>query len=228
MSFEYIWLPSDFTFLLQSDMQATGYGFQYLKKTLWSQPHFQSVYLRAVADLDVGLKFDKAVNSLGWLGIRDRLCSLYLYHNKHGRFPAEPDLRYVKDLLVFEDKVSSKTSQGTSHAYLLGFYILMEGSRSEGNVQRVDELKHFLDFEMTSLLQMVKTKTVQLDWLLLSLWYFKKFLGVERVKKLANSSGGFNSLRASLDKKQQYQFYRGLLNYGASVNNDEIFHKVTI
>lgn len=228
MTYGYVWLPPDFTFLLQSDMQASGYGFQYLKKTLWSQPRFQSVYYRATRDLEVGTSFEKAINSLGWLGIRDRICSLYLYHQKNGNYPNGSDLSLVQDILKFEEKISSKTTQGHSRAYLLAFYLTMEQGTSKGNVHPVSELNRFFDPDMLELLQGIRTKTMDIDWLLLSLHYFMKLLDKERVKKLVLSKGNFMALRESLTKQQKYEFYRGMLSYGASIQNGEHFCGVRV
>lgn len=223
MAYGYVWLPSDFVFLLQSDMQASGHGFRHLKKDLWNKPHFQSVYLRATRDLDLGLQFEKAINSLGWLGIRDRLASLYLYHQKHGQFSNGADLSLVKDLIQFEEKISSKTTQGHSKAFLLGFYLTMEQYTRKSNVQPVNELSRFLTSDMVDLLNAIKTRTMDIDWLLLSLHYLLKFIEPERVKKLVLNSGNFLALRESLTDKQKYEFYRGMLSYGASIQNGEHF-----
>lgn len=228
MTYGYVWLPPDFIFLLQTDMQASGYGFGYLKKTLWNQPHFQSVYLRATRDLDLGTSFEKAINSLGWLGVRDRLCAQYLHHQRVGKYPHTPDLSLVQDILKFEEKVAPKTTQGHSRAYLLAFYLSMEQHSRKNNVHPVSELNRFLDPNLLELLQGIKTKTMDIDWLLLSLHYFLKLLDKERVKKLVLGSGNFMALRESLTKQQKYEFYRAMLSYGASIQNGEHFCGVRV
>jgi hypothetical protein len=228
MTYGYVWLPPDFVFLLQSDMQATGYGFQYLKKTLWNKPQFQSVYLRATRDLDLGTGFEKAINSLGWLGVRDRMCSLYLHHQRTGHYPNSTNLDNIKDILKFEEAVALKTTQGHSRAYLLAFYLSMEQHHHKGNVHPVSELNRFIDKNMKELLLGIKTKTMDIDWLLLSLHYFLKFLDADRVKKLVLTNGNFMALRETLTKQQQYEFYRAMLSYGASIQNGEHFCGVRV
>lgn len=226
MTYGYVWLPSDFIFLLQNDMQTTGYGFNHLKKNLWYKPQFQSILLRATKDLEIKGNFEKAMNSLGWLGIRDRICCLYLHHKKFGSFPDFPDLSTLKSLLEFEDKVSFKTTHGQSRTFLLGFYILMYQGKESSSIFNEQELNIFMSKELLSLLKKMNTKSRNLDWLILSLHYFLKFLDPEKIERLFSEKDCFNNLKNCLSEQDKYNFFRGMLSYGASIQNTEYFcHK---
>ena len=125
MYFDYVHLPDEFCTLLKSNMQTTGSGYQFLRKQLWDRPHFQAILKRACADLNGSLSFERIINSLGWLGLRDRLASTYLYHQEFGHFPDVVLLKNIEDILQFEEQLKSQTIDGHGRHFLYCFYIKM-------------------------------------------------------------------------------------------------------
>ncbi len=228
MDIRYINLPEDFTVLLQSNMQSSGNGFAYLKKSLWNTASFQSLVSRSCRDLDENLTFEKLITSLGWYGLRDRLAGTYLYHQKHGVFPDGPTIDLVSDILELEDLVKDQTVDGYNRAFLLGFYFKMSLLSDKKNTHSSTEQQTLVPSDVLELLKLVKTKTAHIDWLCLSLMKACGVHGKDRVLKLLTGGGGFASLRSSMNDDQEYQFVRSMLAYGASIGHHEVFHNPTI
>lgn len=226
MNLQYVHLPQEFTWLLQSNMQSTGNGFSHLKKTIWSTSNFQSLASRTFSDLEGHLSFEKVITSLGWLGFRDRLAGAYLYHQKYGVFPEEPCLDLVSDILDFEDSLKGQTIDGYNRAFLLGFYLKMNllGQKRNNHSFKVS----MISSDVSKLLELVNTKTTYIDWLYISLANACEVHGLERVRKLLEAGGGFASLRRGMTNDQDYQFIRSFLAYGASIGHLEVFYNPTI
>lgn len=238
MTSKYVNLPREFIILLQSNMQTSGHGYALLRKSLWSSASFQSMIARTCSDIDGNLSFEKIINSLGWLGLRDRFANAYLHYQKFGRFPQAPTLELVEDILDFESKLKGNTVDGYGRAFLFGFYKKMNYFKEESQLTSINgSLKNTrqegLPFKIISddsykLLGIMKSRCAFIDWLCLAVDSTCEFHGFERVHKLISSGGGFASLRHGLDKKQEYLLMRRFLSYGASIQHMDVFYNPTV
>jgi len=224
MAFDYIHLPREFTFLLRSNMQSTGYGFSYLKKTLWERPGFNALVAQLCGDLGKRITFEKVTTSLGWLGLRDRIAAAYLHHAEYGVFPSQSNLLPLKEVLDFEDSLKGFSVDGHSRAFLLGFYLKM-GIIKELRAENKDTAeRNLLSKDLPVVLNIAGSRVTEIDWLCLSLHYFLKNLGKERVLQSLDEEGSFINLKNQLDEQQRYKMTKGLLAYAASIGDKDALY----
>jgi|GEM_PF-1978320 hypothetical protein len=229
MAYGYVHLPEEFVTLLQSNMQTSGSGYARLKRDYWQRPHFQSVLSRATADLGNRQSFEQLINTLGWLGLRDRLAAFFLEHQAKGYYPKSFTLESIEDILAFEDEVKSLNLNGYSRAFLIGFYLKMghyeeqvaQGKPIQKNIALISQ-------DVLDVLALAKTRVAQVDWLCLSLHYLIKFRGVDKVKKLIRGGGGYSSLKSELTPQQEFTMMKAFLAYGASIYHNEAFHNPVV
>lgn len=224
MAFDYIHLPKEFTFLLRSNMQSSGYGFSYLKKTLWEKPGFNALVFQLCGDLGNQISFEKVTTSLGWLGLRDRLAAAYLYHAEYGVFPSQSNLLPLKEVLDFEDSLKSYSVDGHSRAFLLGFYLKMGIIKEQKKEGEDTGERNLLSKELPIVLEVAGSKVTEVDWLCLSLHYFLKSLGKEKVLESFAAENSFLSLQNQLNEQQKYQMTKGLLAYAASIGDRDALY----
>ena len=225
MNFGYIHLPREFCFLLQSNMQTSGRGYQYLRKEFWSRPSFQGVLRHACHDMGSAISFERVINSLGWLGLRDRLAATYLHHQQHGKFPQAPTLHDVEDLLSFEKNCEGNTVDGYSRAFLLAFYLKMGLFYFQRHYPTEKFTHNWETPEIYDVISSSKSRVERIDWLFLSLMHLRKSVGAEAIKESLGKYDGYLSLAASLSKEAKYEYTRSLIEYGASIGDKEVFSR---
>jgi hypothetical protein len=223
MNFGYIHLPREFCFLLQSNMQTSGSGFQYLKKTFWSRPSFQGVLRLACHDMGSSISFERVINSLGWLGLRDRLAACYLHHQQYGRFPKAPTLHDVEEILNFEKKCSSSTVDGLSRPFLLAFYLKMGLLYFQRHYPHEKFVNNWDTPEVFEILKLSKTRVEKIDWLFVSLLHLSKSIDSKRMRETLGQANGHASLVALLSQEKRYEYTRALAEYGASIGDKDVF-----
>jgi len=209
-------------------MQTSGKGFQYLKKEFWSKPSFQGVLRHACHDMGQAISFERVVNSLGWLGLRDRLAAIYLHHQQHGRFPHAPTLLDVEDLLTFEKRCSGSTVDGYSRPFLLAFYLKMGLYYFQRHYPQEKFSNNWDTPEIYEALSLTKSRVEKVDWLFLSLLHLKRSVGGDKLKAEISKSGGYSSLMSSLTKESKYEYTRALIEYGASIGDKEVFNNFEV
>lgn len=205
-------------------MQTSGKGFQYLKKEFWSKPCFQGVLRHACGDLGQSISFERVINSLGWLGLRDRLAASYLHHQQYGRFPHAPTLHDVDDLLSFEKRCSSSTVDGYSRPFLLAFYLKMGLYYFKRHYPQEKFSNNWDTPEIYEVLSLTKSRVEKIDWLFLSLLHLKREIGSEKIKREIVKVDGYSSLMSSLSKESKYEYIRALIEYGASIGDKDVFN----
>ena len=223
MNFGYIHLPREFCFLLQSNMQTTGKGYQYLKKEFWSRPGFQGVLRHACHDMGSSISFEKVINSLGWLGLRDRLAACYLHHQQFGRFPNAPTLHDVEEILAFEKRCSSSTVDGYSRSFLLGFYLKMGLFYFK---RHYPHEKFSLNWDTPDIFQALNSgsaRVEKIDWLFLSLLHLNKNLNFKLLDENLGLEFGHREVAQKLTQESRYEYTRAMLEYGASIGDRDVF-----
>lgn len=223
MYFNYVELPSDFCTLLKSNMQTTGSGYQFLRKQLWDRPNFQAILHRACYDLKGSLSFERIINSLGWLGLRDRLASTYLYHQEYGHFPDRVLLKNIEDILIFEEEVKGQTIDGYGRHFLYAFYIKM----NLYYIKRTDPKKTYhhelMAPEALSIVKTFSKKAIELDWLCMTIDHFTELLGEIKVRDILSKGGSYSELYMLLMEAQRYSINENFLTYGSSIKDENPF-----
>lgn len=229
MAYGYVHLPEEFTSLLQMNMQTSGEGYAHLKRNCWPAPQFQSVACRASKDLGHNMSFEQTINTLGWLGLRDRMAAYYLNHQFHGHYPETTTLELLEDILEFEEAVKNISLNGYSRAFLFGFYLKM-GYFEEQNMSGKTPNKQMklISDDIIEVLNLVEKRIIPLDWLCLSLHYLLKFRGKEKVLKLLRAGGGFESLKSEISPQEEFLMTKAFLAYGASIYQQEAFYNPTV
>lgn len=214
---------------MQSNMQTSGAGYVALKRELWSTASFQAILARTCRDVDTNLGFEKIITSLGWLGLRDRIAASYLGYQRDGHFPHNPDLSLVEDILKMEDTLKTKTVDGYSRAFLLGFYKkMLHYRKNRNNVGDHADLPVLLSKDVSKVLSLVKTRTAFIDWLSVSIEGLLRFEGEERISQIISAGGGLAALKKSLNSGQREDLTRQMLAYGASIGHTEAFSNPTV
>lgn len=223
MYFNYVHLPQDFCNLLKSDMQTTGAGHQFLRKQLWDRPHFQAVLLRACYDLKGRPSFERMIHSLGWLGLRDRLASIYLYHQEFGYFPDRVMLENIDDLLVFEEEVKGQTINGYGRHFLYAFYIKMNLYYIKRTDPKGTYHNNLLSKDAVDVVKSFSKKAIEVDWLCLAITHFTEYLGQQKLRDILSQGGAYQELYALLSPPQKYSMNENFLSYAISIKDDNPF-----
>jgi hypothetical protein len=223
MYFNYVHMPEEFCLLLKSNMQTTGPGYQILRKNLWDRPQFQAILSRACVDLKGSLSFERIINSLGWLGLRDRLASTYLYHQEHGHFPDIVLLKNIEDILHFEEEIKSQTIDGHGRHFLYAFYIKMNLYYIKRTDPKATYHNRLMSKASLELIKEFSKKTVEVDWLCIVIHHFIEYLGEEKVRSILAQGGAYSQMLEELKPPQKYTMNENFLSYGASVRDEAPF-----
>ncbi len=229
MAYGYVFLPLEFTSLLQMNMQTSGEGYNLLKRHFWYLPQFQSIASRATADLGIKMSFEQTINTLGWLGLRDRMAAYYLKHQLQGYYSETTTLELIEDILELEERLKNIGLSGYSRAFLFGFYLKMgyfEEKMRSGVVAKKNMA--LISDDVFEALSLVEKRVIGIDWLCLSLHYLLKSCGKEKVLKHLKKGGGFESLKSELSPQDEFLMTKAFLAYGASINHQEAFFNPTV
>lgn len=223
MYFNYVHLPEDFCLLLRSNMQTTGPGYQYLRKQLWDRPHFQAILSRACFDLKGKLSFERIINSLGWLGLRDRLASTYLYHQEYGHFPDRVLLNNIDDILLFEEEIKGQTIDGYGRHFLYAFYIKMNLYYIKRTDPRGTYHTSLLSKDAIDLVKSFSKKSIEIDWLCVCMNHFVDFLGEQKVRDILTQGGSYRELYGLISTPQKHDMNENFLTYATSIKDENPF-----
>lgn len=204
-------------------MQTSGPGYQYLRKQLWDRPHFQAILLRACYDLKGKRSFERIINSLGWLGLRDRLASIYLYHQEFGHFPEEVALKNINDILLFEEDLKGKTIDGHGRHFLYAFYIKMNLYYIKRTDPKGIYHNNLLSKDAMDVVQAFSKKTIEVDWLCLAINHFTEYLGQQKLRDILSQGGSYLELYGLLSSPQKYSMNENFLTYATSIRDENPF-----
>ncbi|MDC1174800.1 hypothetical protein OAT67_05375 [Bacteriovoracaceae bacterium] len=215
-------LPDAFTYLLRSNMQSSGKTYSGLRSYLNVNKGLKGIIEKSFKDIDRDCRFDRIINSLGWLGLRDRLAAIFLEHLHHGFFPHEVSLVQISPVLNFENKLKNSNIEGFSRAFMLGFYLSFVYHENVKDI--LDEL---VDDKVLEFLKNDCKKNQKLDVFLISLYYFRQFLG-DDIFKLLRQGTSYQEIFFNLGENEQRIMTKNLLGYKASINEDDLFVDQTI
>lgn len=212
-------LPQDFVSLLKTNMNFTIDTVGNVKGLIFNSPNLRGMVERFFSDIDRKRRVDIILNSLGWVGLRDRLASLYLAKFETNEFPHTADLKMIKDLEVFEEKTRMGAVEGFSRHFLLAFYLKAAALESQ---KGEDVLDFRLPAAIYSHLRFIKAKCIKIDWLILALYHFDSYLGTEHVERaLRSSPGAYHQLYELLSGEQRAEMTSNMLSYSFSIDEME-------
>jgi len=217
-------MPVDFLTLLKGNRISVASDMNQLLAHIRSNPSFNALLRESFQEFDESKRLDIIIKNLGWENFRDRVASLYLYHNENKFFPPTTDLELVEDISDFEKRIEKHSVQNFSRGFLLMFYFKMGKLIT---TRRVDgESKFYLIPEdVFELLKYSKVKTVKIDWLILTLWHFVEYLGRNKVQKHLEDEtcDVYRTLFNALKHDEKYTMIENLLAYGQSIDEPELF-----
>lgn len=215
-------MPDYFTRLLRGNMQPAGDLFRSLGVIFQDNPSLSALSRYCFTDIDPKGRLDFFIKNLGWHGLRNRLCSVFIFYSEHRFFPTVTNPELVDELLRLEEIFKSSSVANFSRVFLLGFYMkLISGSTlpDKSIIPSFDDL--------ASLSPMVaansQSKVVKLDFIILLLWHLCTFLGKDFVRQKLGEGVSYQEMIKKLTDIQNEVLVANMLNYGASIGEEEIF-----
>jgi hypothetical protein len=227
INFPFVSLPEHFTKLLVSNIQNSTQSNTNLEMYINENKELNALVRKIFRDIDPDGFLGKILSISGWVGIRNRLASVYIEYAITGRFPETANLNLVTDIINIENKLRYFTPLGFSRSFLLGFYAKMtlvqikKLTDSKNLIPGVTPL--IISDKHIEFMKYSKAKSTRIDWLMLQLVHYNHFLGTERMNTLLQSGSRYESLFALLSGQEQKQMIANCMTYGSSINDSEIF-----
>lgn len=225
INFPFVSLPEHFTRLLVSNIQNSTQNNTNLELYINENAELNALVRKVFRDIDPDGFLGKILSISGWIGIRNRLASVYLEYAMTGRFPDTANLNLVTDIINIENKLRHFSPLGFSRAFLLGFYAKMSliqikktTDHSGGQFTPLIISDEHIEFMKHS-----KAKSIRIDWLMIQLIQYDHFLGTDRMNSLLQSGSRYESLFALLSSEEQNRMIDNCLAYAASINDSELF-----
>lgn len=227
----YINMPDYFTHLLQVNMQTSGEAFRNLSETIYKNKSLYALFNLGLRDIDKDLRVEKILNAVGWYGLRDRLSTLFIYYQRFGQYPSEYKNNYVTQIIQYERKIQPMTIDGYSRAFLLGMYVEMANYSIE--LGQIDKMsisilnKLCISFDkidqLLRLAQLLKGKTVKVDFLILYLAHLNYFFGSESTLKFLKEGKEYQDIYLMMSSHQRKIMIGNFLAYGNSISDADFF-----
>lgn len=221
-------MPDDFTRFLRINTQSTGAFLSEFTVFVSKKKYLYSLIERSFSDVDAKGRVDVIMKSLGWDILRNRLAVLFIEKKLKGHFPTNAtDTRSIAEILAFEDKVSPYTVSGHSRSFLLAFYLklaLLHLREVDPQTKRDDLI---IRDETIALLKFSHAKVINIDWLLLLLVHLEKFIGHKELSALLKKGVDYDEIIGYLKPKEKDQMTSNFLAYGSSINDLDMFSKIT-
>lgn len=218
-------MPDYFTRLLRGNMQPAGDLFRFLGVYFQDCSSLNALTLYSFADIDPQARIDFFIKNLGWHGLRNRLTSLFLHYAEFGYFPTTTFPERVEPLVKLEELYKNSCVANFSRVFLLAFYLELipydenhpkDHAVAIPNLKVVEEL-----FPLFS--RFSKSKVVKLDIIILIVLHLISFLGREEVEKALAKGLSYHDILKKITPVQNELLVANMLNYGASVGEEEIF-----
>lgn len=220
LEFESVKLPDYYIEVLNMDIMSRDKAYKNYLLLTESSKILDQMIKRYFYNDESGSKSLKSVlNNLGGLGLRDKLGSIFIENALTGKSPLTPSHQFVSEILLFEDQFKDLTVSGVSRSFLLGFYLSML------HIQKGDDFSHrnYITPEILKILKYSKGRVVKIDWLLISIFHFNHFLGLDKCLKCFNKELSYNDLYLELTTDQQRSLNENYLYYGQSIGDFDIF-----
>ena len=220
LSLETVNLPEYFVQLLNYDLMAREKAYKHYIMGIERSKSLDSLIKRYFNDeLSPDRGIQSILNSIGGMGLRDKLCSVFMEESYLGRPPLVPDHMYVSEILLFEDLLKDFTVSGVSRSFLLGFFL------ASLKAKKGEEFYHdeYLTPAFLAVMKHSQGRAVKIDWLVLLFFHFFQFFGEKKCIEMLNLGQGYQDFYQALNPTQRAQMVQNLMLYGQSVYDQEIF-----
>jgi hypothetical protein len=213
-------LPEYYTQLLRVNMQSTGSVFSNLSMYIHENRSLYAIVEKVTKSPNgKSEEISEKIKNHGWFGIRNKVCSAYLYYLKNGNYPNAPAIEMIDSILRIEERLRPFAVRGFSRSFLLGFYLESVALSIDGG----ELLASFLDKKFLALLDISNSRTHKIDWVMILLYHFKDFLGYDKLLDLLNNGSEYEQIYTQLSQDQQALLMKNLLAYGCSISESESF-----
>jgi hypothetical protein len=217
---EFALLPDCYTFLLQMNMQTTSKFYSSFKSYIYENKDLHSHIKISCCDIDELGQVDRIIKAVGWHGLRNRLAHYYL-----GRLNLIEESQFFEEknlveILEIENRFQKFTVDGYSRLFLVGFYlkILINKKLSVGE-GLLHDAQSIVFLEKALMLS--KSRTIKVDWLVITLLLLAQQLGEDLLLEKLKTKRCFSILWNELEGARRDSLIKGLMSYGASINDDE-------
>tara|TARA_R110002049_G_scaffold58295_4_gene158750 strand:+ start:750 stop:1439 length:690 start_codon:yes stop_codon:yes gene_type:complete len=216
-------LPDHLTLLLKANMASNGQLHRELDQYIYKRKDLYELVRRHFPDVNQYGAVGKLIKSVGWIGFRDKITSLYLNYMWNGSYDSKQEPTFISDVLAIESFVSHNCLQNYSRGFLLGLY-LKSAELSGQNLDSQLRAKNIVnDTELKGMLRAMGSRVIKIDWLILQLLHFRNYLGFASLVSMLNRACSYAEIFGELSMDQREELTINMLAYGASINETNIF-----
>lgn len=219
----HVLIPDHFTYLLRANMTSNGPLYRDIHQYIYQRKAFYELVQTNFKDIDPYGAADKLVKALGWQGFRNRLAALYLNYMWIGRYEGSIEQEVLNEILAVENLLAGSGVQNYSRAFLLGFYLKSAELSGLDLPDEWNAANLANDDELRGMLKAMGSRVIKVDWLVLQLLHFRRYLGFKKLAQMLNQACSYAQIYGELDLDQRDAMAHNMLVYGASIDENEIF-----
>lgn len=224
LTYPYVNLPDYYVQLLKGSMQGIEFNSNHFNAYVYENKPFLSLMENHFQDIDPELRVDAILKGMTWKGVRNRMARLFIHYELNGKFGLDDeDMKHLNDILFWEDRLSAYNAEGFSRAFLLGFYFKICSLQTQKFYNDVQRKNFIMKDDILELFKYCKYRAIRIDWLYVLMDHYVEFFGKKKMLALLEDRLPYNDIFSLLSKEQQQDFTSGLLTYGASISEAEIF-----
>lgn len=209
--------------MMRMNIQSAAKDMGLIHSTIYSMPSLLAMIKKMTGQSEESFILEKEVKAQGWKPFESRIAAFYLEKKMRGEYPKKEDTKILKEILEFEDQLSSFSIAGYSRSFQLGMYYKLWSIESkdldasfQGNPMIGKE--HTLE-----LIRLTGSRVLQVDYLYIVLQHLGTYLGVDKVKYHLENGEDYFSLYDLLDRDLKESLIHNLLTYSASIDDKEFF-----
>lgn len=219
--FPYVNLPNDLLEILKGEYHNGKDSLTKLSIAVESKSGLSHLVKKTMGSFDPDRRVEAIIKNLGFEAFRSRLSSVYLHKFEFDHYPSESNLDRVQAITDFNISIQDLSVMNSSRAYLLALYL------DFATVQKKldGELAHLnIPTEVVSFLKLKSSKNTKLDWLLLLVWHFVEYFGLEEFKSLLQKyNNEYENIYLSMNEDSRFKMMANMLSYGASIQDMDTF-----
>ena len=212
-------LPDEFTSLLKLDTNNSNFS---IYTYLLENKQLASLLDFTLPNFDWRHDSESLLNSMGWINLRNSIAASYVHYSLYGHFGDSASVEIISDMIVLENKLTKFVVNGFSRAFLLALYI-KEATTSDTKNGIEIEKTFFIQDEVIGLLSFAKAKIIKIDWALITLSHFSRYLGIKTLTDLLSKKVDYFKIFNLLPDFQKEEMISNCLAYGHSISEADIF-----